>query len=88
MNYYEQFKNYNMSKELANQGGVGLYNHEAYKAFKEDLKSKIPIRKGCKNEVCFCTGDCNKIIGYHDPLTQEIEYLKEDKPESQEDWLS
>ena len=49
-----------------------IYSHENYKKFKEDLKSKIPIRKGCANSACFCTGECNKIIGYRDPEPGEV----------------
>lgn len=31
--------------------------------------SKIAIKRGCQNkDGCFCTGKCNEIIGYRDPL--------------------
>ena len=31
--------------------------------------TRIPIRRGCKAQGgCFCTGRCQDIIGYRDPL--------------------
>ena len=32
----------------------------------------VPVRKGCKNKECFCTGECQKIIGYRDKLPGEL----------------
>ena len=29
-------------------------------------KEKVPIYKGCKVKMCYCTGECKKIIGYRD----------------------
>lgn len=52
------------------------YDHNVYKAFKEDLKSKEPVRKGCLNDVCYCTGACQKIIGWRDPKTGKTEFVK------------
>lgn len=28
--------------------------------------NKEPIRKGCANTQCFCTGDCHEIIGWRE----------------------
>ena len=33
---------------------------------------KVPVRKGCKNKQCFCTGDCNEIVGFRDKLPNEL----------------
>jgi hypothetical protein len=38
----------------------------------KELDNKVPVRKGCKNEQCFCTGKCNEIIGWRDKLINEI----------------
>lgn len=29
-------------------------------------ENKIPIKRGCNNAVCFCSGKCNEIIGWKD----------------------
>ncbi len=29
-------------------------------------QEKVPIYKGCKVKMCYCTGECKKIIGYRD----------------------
>ncbi len=34
--------------------------------------TKVPIKRGCHNEECFCTGKCNEIIGYRDRLPNEF----------------
>ena len=40
-------------------------------AFEMLCKTKVPIRKGCRNKQCFCTGACDEIIGYRDKLPNE-----------------
>lgn len=40
--------------------------------FDKEIQNKVPIRQGCSNEKCFCTGDCQKIIGYRDKLPHEL----------------
>lgn len=35
----------------------------------EKLKNEEPIRKGCQNPQCFCTGDCMEITGWR-PINQ------------------
>ena len=37
----------------------------------EDINSKVPIRRGCPNSSCFCTGACREIIGWRDRLPEE-----------------
>lgn len=44
-----------------------LYKQQFLK-FKE---TKVPIYRGCPNEVCYCTGICQEIIGYRDRLPNE-----------------
>jgi hypothetical protein len=29
---------------------------------------RVPIRKGCQNKQCFCTGACDEIVGYKDKI--------------------
>ncbi len=42
-----------------------------YNAMKEQTNGKVAIRKGCPNQQCFCTGDCQEIIGWRDKLPNE-----------------
>lgn len=39
--------------------------------FIENTKDRIPIRQGCPNSICYCTGECQKIIGFRDRLPEE-----------------
>jgi len=42
-------------------------NEQMKKALEDFIdihKDEEPIRKGCKNEHCFCTGECKTIIGW------------------------
>lgn len=41
------------------------------KDFISKKDNKVPIKRGCQNKECFCTGKCNEIIGYRDKLTNE-----------------
>lgn len=34
---------------------------------------QVPIRKGCRNTQCFCTGACQKIIGWRDKTELELQ---------------
>lgn len=46
------------------------YNSEGIKRALSDLIQKsedTPIYKGCRNETCYCTGACKKVIGYIKP---------------------
>ena len=40
------------------------------KQLKEEQANKVPIYKGCENDVCFCTGKCREIIGWRDKPKQ------------------
>lgn len=41
------------------------------KNFISEKDNKIPIKRGCPNKQCFCTGKCNEIIGYREKLPNE-----------------
>jgi hypothetical protein len=45
--------------------------YEAAGEYHESVKGKIPIKKGCKNKECFCTGECQEIMGYRDKHSSE-----------------
>lgn len=36
------------------------------------FNEKVPIYKGCPNDMCFCTGDCKEIIGWRDKIAGEL----------------
>lgn len=40
---------------------------------------KEPIYRGCKAEICFCTGKCREIIGYTEREMTLKEILKSNK---------
>ncbi|NRA92621.1 MAG: hypothetical protein HRU26_08035 [Psychroserpens sp.] len=42
-----------------------------YDTIKEQTNGKVAIRKGCRNQQCFCTGACQEIIGWRDKLPNE-----------------
>jgi hypothetical protein len=37
-----------------------------------DINTKIPIRRGCPNNECFCTGKCNEIISWRNRFFNEF----------------
>ena len=41
-------------------------------ALKKQMDTQFPIKKGCSNVQCFCTGECQKIIGWRDKTSLEI----------------
>ena len=44
-------------------------NQKDYIAEKD---KKAPVKRGCTNKFCFCTGKCNEIIGYRDKTKFEL----------------
>jgi len=38
---------------------------------KEKTTNEVPIRKGCPNHQCFCTGACQEIIGWREKTEEE-----------------
>ena len=45
-----------------------------YSYSEKDVRTntKMPIKRGCQNKECFCTGKCNEIIGWRDKLPNEF----------------
>lgn len=47
-----------------------------YRHIVDDHIKKIenlePIYKGCRNKMCFCTGDCKTIIGYREKTNYDF----------------
>jgi hypothetical protein len=45
-----------------------------YNYSEKDVRTnnKVPIKRGCPNKECFCTGRCNEIIGWRDKLPNEF----------------
>ena len=43
-----------------------------YKKEEKDNR-KVPIKRGCPNKECFCSGRCNEIIGWRDKLPNEFQ---------------
>ena len=45
-----------------------------YNYSEKDVRTntKVPIKRGCLNKECFCTGKCNEIIGWRDKLPNEF----------------
>lgn len=39
---------------------------------KKLIETKAPIKRGCPNGQCFCTGKCQEIIGWRDKTPLEI----------------
>ncbi len=58
-------------KKPIKQEEQAIYNHIVDTA-KKIHEKKVPIRKGCSNGQCHCTGAYNEIIGWRDkhPLEQ------------------
>jgi hypothetical protein len=45
------------------------------------------IYQGCKNEECFCTGNCKKVIGYEYPDGRKEYIPQEDLISKKEDFI-
>lgn len=50
-------------------------NHQYIGKFYEEMKTKVPIKKGCPNQLCFCTGDCQEVVGYRERLPGEVKQM-------------
>ena len=46
-----------------------LYNYS-----EKDVRTntKVPIKRGCPNKQCFCTGKCQEVIGWLNKLPNEF----------------
>lgn len=58
---------------------IQAYNHSVDK-FKKQIESKVPIRKECPNSQCYCSGDCQTIIGWRDKTREEINQERINRP--------
>jgi hypothetical protein len=45
-----------------------IYNtktvQEILNNWNDEHKDQEPVYQGCKNKLCFCTGECKKIVGW------------------------
>lgn len=70
MRYDENLGLYKETEQMNVGGGSGSpYNYS-----EKDVRTntKVPIKRGCPNKQCFCTGKCNEIIGWRDKLSNEF----------------
>ena len=68
--------NYQKQNPIYNQSLLEIGKH---------FNDKEPIRKGCNNGQCFCTGACHEIIGWKDKNTSPFNRLPNgDLPKDEE----
>ena len=70
-----KLENENIKQPLNQQLGIGAVSGSPYNYSEKDLRTntKVPIKRGCPNKECFCTGKCNEIIGWRDKLPNEFQ---------------
>jgi hypothetical protein len=66
-------ENLGLYKE-AEQMNLADVSGSPYNYSEKDVRTntKVPIKRGCPNKECFCTGRCNEIIGWRDKLPNEF----------------
>jgi hypothetical protein len=64
----------NLNNQEVAQLGIGAVSGSPYNYSEKDVitNTKVPIKRGCPNNQCFCTGKCNEIIGWRDKLPNEF----------------
>lgn len=69
----------NLNNKLSNEeqsqpSCLGAVSGSHYNYSEKDVitNTKVPIKRGCPNKECFCTGKCNEIIGWRDKLPNEF----------------
>ena len=69
-----KLENENSNEPLNPQLNIGAVSGSPYNYSEKDVRknTKVPIKKGCPNNQCFCTGKCNEIIGWRDKLPNEF----------------
>lgn len=81
-----------MNKQKPNGDQHENLKYEFIQKVQDQFKNQVPIRRGCANGNCFCTGKCHEIIGWRDRLPEEQYPLKgfqqQGKDQSQEDLLN
>lgn len=66
MNIKKEIRNQIIDEKL-NSSSVSPYNHSV----NDSSNDKVPIKRGCKNKQCFCTGKCQEIIAWRDKMPYE-----------------
>lgn len=59
-----------MNGNKKKQGAISYRVEE--KKWEGPVKKMVPIRKGCANASCFCTGDCQEIVGWREKVPGEV----------------
>lgn len=69
-----KLENKNIEQPLNPQLNIGAVSGSPYNYYEKDVRTntKVPIKRGCPNKECFCTGKCNEIIGWRDKLPNEF----------------
>ena len=70
MRYDENLGLYKVTEQM----NLGVVSGSPYNYSEKDVRTntKVPIKRGCPNKQCFCTGKCNEIIGWRDKLSNEF----------------
>ena len=70
MRYDENLGLYKVTEQM----NLGVVSGSPYNYSEKDVRTntKVPIKRGCPNKQCFCTGKCNEIIGWRDKLPNEF----------------
>jgi hypothetical protein len=70
MRYDENLGLYKETEQM----NLGDVSGSPYNYSEKDVRTntKVPIKRGCPNKQCFCTGKCNEIIGWRDKLSNEF----------------
>ena len=69
-----KLENENLDNTQKPQLNIGAVSGSPYNYYGKDVRTntKVPIKRGCLNKECFCTGKCNEIIGWRDKLPNEF----------------
>ena len=70
-----KLENENIDQPLTPQLNIGAVSGSPYNYSEKDVRTntKVPIKRGCPNKECFCTGKCNEIIGWRYKLPNEFQ---------------
>jgi hypothetical protein len=67
-------ENKNLNEAENSALNIADVSSSPYNYSEKDVRTntKVPIKRGCPNKQCFCTGKCNEIIGWRDKLSNEF----------------
>ena len=70
-----KLENENIEQPLSPQLNINAVSGSYYNYSEKNVRTntKVPIKRGCPNKECFCTGKCNEIIGWRDKLPNEFQ---------------